>query len=96
MELTKLRSRSIRNSRSKAGLIKGIAHETDQHGVYWVDVDRLTWAGHDFLDSARNREIWNQTKRVVAEKKGSVSFEMLKLVLIELGKTARRQAGILI
>jgi Hypothetical protein (DUF2513) len=38
----------------EAGLIKGIAHETDQSSVYWVDVDRLTWSGHDFLDSARN------------------------------------------
>jgi Hypothetical protein (DUF2513) len=40
----------------EAELIKGVLHQTDEHGVYFVDVDRLTWQGHEFLDSARSKE----------------------------------------
>jgi len=57
-------------------------------------VERLTWAGHDFLDAARSEEIWNQTKKVVAEKTSSISFELLKLALVEGTKVALRQAGL--
>lgn len=27
---------------------------------------RLTWAGHEFLDSARNNKIWNQAKDIIS------------------------------
>jgi hypothetical protein len=39
---------------------------------------RLTWSGHEFLDAARNENVWNQVKQVVKEKGGSIPFEVLK------------------
>jgi hypothetical protein len=37
----------------------------------------LTWAGHDFLDSVRNLEIWAKTKKG-AEAAGGFTVDLLK------------------
>ena len=49
---------------------------------------RLTWAGHEFLDAAKNDTIWNQTRNLIKTKAGDVSFEVLKTVLTECAKRA--------
>jgi hypothetical protein len=41
----------------------------------------LTWAGHEFLDAARNNTTWNRAKHAIVEKGGAVSFEILKAYL---------------
>ena len=43
-------------------------------------VERLTWAGHEFLDSARDNRIWNQAKDSIA-KIGSASIQIWSMVL---------------
>ena len=42
----------------------------------------LTWAGHEFIDNARNPAIWRQVKRTVGKLEG-VSFAILTAVLTE-------------
>lgn len=42
---------------------------------------RLTWKGHEFLDAARSDTIWNKVKAQVKDKAGSVSFDVLKVLL---------------
>ncbi len=44
---------------------------------------RLTWAGHDFLDAAKDDERWGKAKAVVG-KLGDVSFDVLKSILTAL------------
>jgi len=39
---------------------------------------RLTWAGHDFLDSIRNEPLWRKVKRKVLKPKASWTFDILK------------------
>jgi hypothetical protein len=78
----------------EAGLIKGTVHENDQQGVYRVDVDRLTWQGYEFLDSARNEEMWDKARTVAAKSTGSISFEVLKTVLVAFSKVLLKQAGV--
>jgi hypothetical protein len=48
----------------------------------------LSWAGHEFLDEARDDTTWNRAKTIVKEKSGGLSFELLKTVLVEWGKHA--------
>ena len=45
----------------------------------------LTWAGHEFIDNARNPTIWRQAKRTVGKLEG-VSFAILTAVLTDLVK----------
>jgi hypothetical protein len=44
---------------------------------------RLTWAGHEFLDSAREHQIWNQAKDSIG-KIGGASLQIWMMVLASL------------
>jgi len=45
----------------------------------------LTWAGHDFLDAARNERAWEFAKRSIS-KVGTVAFDVTKALLIQWAK----------
>lgn len=70
-----------------AGLIE--ARNMGSVGYYrLLEPKRLTWAGHEFLDAARNEDLWKQAKRMVLEKTGGQAMEVLKAVLVSLAKKA--------
>lgn len=39
----------------------------------WWYVDRLTYAGHEFLDTVRDGEVWRRTKEGAAKAGGAAS-----------------------
>ncbi|MNV92171.1 hypothetical protein D3C71_1867370 [compost metagenome] len=41
---------------------------------------RLTWSGHEFLDSIRNDTVWNKTKEAFASKGLDMTFDSIKTV----------------
>lgn len=46
----------------------------------------LTWEGHEFLEASRNEARWNEAKKIVKEKSGTLSFDLLKAILLALAK----------
>ncbi|MGL5832455.1 MAG: DUF2513 domain-containing protein [Waterburya sp.] len=46
-----------------------------------VALDRLTMAGHDFLDAARNEKIWKKAMKTVGEEGGKVTLGVLTQLL---------------
>jgi hypothetical protein len=46
----------------------------------------LTWAGHEFIDAARDNTRWKAAKTKVLETTGGLAFEFLKAVLMQTGK----------
>ncbi|MED2935205.1 DUF2513 domain-containing protein [Bacillus wiedmannii] len=48
----------------------------------WI-YSSLTWDGHEFLDAIRNDTVWNKVKKTVAEKGGSIPFEVMKALAIK-------------
>ena len=68
---------------TEANFIKASFLQSDQSGIEDVIVHRLTWDGHEFLDAARNETAWNNTKKILREKAITVTFDVLKLLLIE-------------
>ena len=48
-------------------------------------VTQLTWAGHEFLDSARENKRWNQAKDMIS-KVGGASIQIWMMLLSELIK----------
>ena len=44
-------------------------------GQWWPE--RITWAGHEFIDLARNDTLWQATKRDVESKVGSAPFQVV-------------------
>ncbi len=68
-----------------AGLIEAQDFMTlGEDGYKWMP-KRLTSAGHDFLDAARQEENWNEGKRLL-EKTGVASLTLLKELLVHLAK----------
>jgi Hypothetical protein (DUF2513) len=64
---------------NQAGLVAGI-NARDISGENWLQVN-LTWAGHEFLDTMRDPDVWQRTKDG-AKKVGNFSMPFL----MELGK----------
>ncbi|MBW9274775.1 MAG: DUF2513 domain-containing protein [Candidatus Thiodiazotropha sp. (ex. Lucinisca nassula)] len=48
----------------------------------------LTWQGNEFLEAARSKQIWDKAKEIAIEKTGSISFEIVKTILVGLAKNA--------
>jgi len=70
------------------GLIQGTMHHggMGQARNMAATVDRLTMSGHDFLNDARNDTVWRKTKSVIKDKGGTVSFEVLKVLVVQAAK----------
>ena len=57
-----------------------------------LDGIRITWSGHEFLDASRSKATWEKAKQIVIQKTGSLSFELVKTVLVQLAKQALEAA----
>jgi len=68
----------------EAGLIVGQDLSADE-GLEWLP-KRLTYRGHEFLDTVRDGEVWELTK-TGAEKVGGASLTLI----FELGKAYCKQ-----
>lgn len=44
-------------------------------GQWWPE--RITWAGHEFLDLARNDALWERTKRDIESRVGAAPFQVV-------------------
>lgn len=52
-----------------------------------VMIYRLSWAGHDFLDAARDDTIWNKTTQRIKEKATSMAFDGVLSLLKSAGQS---------
>jgi hypothetical protein len=70
----------------EAGLVHGmVIRGEDGHAANTVSCS-LAWAGHDFLDAARSESVWNQAWGAAKSKGLSLTFELLKWLLVEYTK----------
>jgi DNA-binding transcriptional ArsR family regulator len=67
----------------EAGLIEAEDCTTSDSPLAWIAY-HPTWEGHDFLEAARNEGIWSKAKSIIASKGGSMTFEILKHLLVKL------------
>lgn len=64
----------------EAGLVEAEFLTLETLGVVGGTVSRLTWSGHDYLDTIRNETVWKRTKKLVSEKAGSVPFSIIQTI----------------
>lgn len=71
-----------------SGLAEGIdATHMGSAGPQYI-ISRLTWAGHDFADACRDDSRWTKAKATVKDKAGSVTFDVMKELLVSLIKSS--------
>ncbi|MDQ3813557.1 MAG: DUF2513 domain-containing protein [Armatimonadota bacterium] len=67
---------------AQAGLVEAMdASSSDE--LYWI-AESLTWEGQEFVDAINNETVWNKTKDIVKEEGGSIPFEVLKNLAIQV------------
>ena len=64
----------------------GLIEARDPGGNKWVPL-RLTWRGQEFLEAARDNNVWEKAKQI-ASKSGGIAFETLFPLLLDLGRKA--------
>ena len=61
-----------------AGLVKGQMVQTIGPDVKDFFAQKLTWTGHEFLDSIRSDTVWQKTKKKKKKKGLEMTFELVK------------------
>lgn len=69
---------------SGLAIVRNLGHT--QRGPSGVALDRLTSAGHDFLETARDDSRWKKAMKTVEEKGGAVTIGVLTQILSALMK----------
>jgi hypothetical protein len=68
----------------------GKSYVTVRNNIQVLSVARLTWRGHEFLDSVRDHTIWGKTKDG-AKKIGGASVELMWEIAKAYGKHALKE-----
>jgi len=61
-----------------AGLIKGQMSKSIGPDVKNFSAEKLTWNGHEFLDSIRSDTVWQRTKKLFTDQGLSMTFDLAK------------------
>jgi hypothetical protein len=77
----------------EAGLIEGEMSRTLGRGPARFMAKRLTWLGHEFLDSVRSDTVWNKTKTTFATKGIDMTFDLIKSVASDISAALIRGAA---
>jgi hypothetical protein len=72
----------------EAGIIYASLSQSAGRGPTHFHVHRLTWEGHEFLDSIKSKSTWEKTKSLIRDKGGAMSFDVIKGVAVHIGKSA--------
>jgi hypothetical protein len=64
-----------------AGLVEGAVARGGDNSPIGVAMNHMTWSGHDFLDAARDDNLWKKAKKNVMGPAASYTFEIVKTYL---------------
>ena len=72
----------------------GLLHGQDRTaiGVFRWSVGTLTWAGHEFVEVARDDDVWKEALAITDKSGGGTSFELLKKALMQV---LEKRAGLM-
>lgn len=71
---------------AQAGYVDYEPELTKTGRVIRAHVIGLNWTGHEFLDSIRSDKIWRKLLKSAKDKGGSLPFDLLKTLAVELLK----------
>jgi Hypothetical protein (DUF2513) len=78
----------------EGGLVRGDVSDGPNLQPIAGSIFRLTWAGHEFLDIARNDTAWNTVREKILRPGVSWSFSILGEVLKAFAKQQLAHAGL--
>ena len=72
----------------EAGLVDGQMLKPLARDPYDFFLRRLTWKGHEFLDSIRSVSVWDKTKRIFASNGIEMTVDLIKSVATEVARNS--------
>jgi hypothetical protein len=72
----------------EAGLVEGDIVLGGAGQIRGAILLKLTWKGHDFIDTAQSDGVWSKAKEKVMSAGGAWTLEILKAVLVQEAKRA--------
>ena len=72
----------------QAGLITLIKQPADNDPYYVCQANTITWDGQEFLTNVKDEQNWQKAKKIVAQRTGDISFEILKTIVAAIAKQA--------
>lgn len=63
----------------EAGFLQALKHP-EQGGIFWYPI-RMTWHGHQYLDSVRADTVYAKTKEIASRAFGTVTVETIKVAI---------------
>ncbi len=76
----------------EAGLVNGQMVRTIGPEAKDFIASRLTWQGHEFLDSIRSESVWQKTKKTISEHGVTMTFDLVKEVAREAASALIKSA----
>jgi hypothetical protein len=76
----------------EAGLVDGQMSKSIHRGPHDFIATRLTWSGHEFLESIRSETVWQKTKKVFATKGIEMTVDLVKSVATEAASAVLKGA----
>lgn len=76
----------------ESGLVHGQMSKTIGRHAQDFFADRLTWEGHEFLDSIRSDNVWNKTKTSFVKGGLSMTFDLIKGVATDIAAALLKSA----
>lgn len=77
----------------EAGLVQGQVQRNIGPGPYDFWVERLTWSGHELLDSIRSATVWEKTKKSFVSQGLSMTYEVVKSIAADVAVTLIKTGG---
>ena len=68
----------------EAGLVMGPAANVSGPGTRPLAAMRLTWQGHEFLDTVRSDMVWQRTKRSFAASGLAMTIDLIRTVAADI------------
>ena len=76
----------------EAGLVTGKIIALMNQPIDDFHAQRLTWNGHEFLDSIRSDTVWARTKKAFLDKGVEMSFDLVKAFAKDAAATLMKGA----
>lgn len=77
----------------QAGLVEARTTTIEHAHLPRAVASSMTWAGHDFLDAARNDETWRQAIQKAKSTAVPMTFDLLKQLLVAIAETELAKHG---
>ena len=64
----------------EAGLLRGKISRSQGSRGDVIGISGLTWEGHEWIETVRSDQVWDETKRTLLESEAALTFELTREV----------------